>query len=213
MKISEIPFYKNPDEYLCGEVSLRTALKYFFPDKEFSYGELDKLTKHNYGSWIRVIAKILRNLRLNAILYRKVVPEETLMEKYTLLENGIFLDENEKYDAKFIISYLKDCVSFLTKKGVLKYQNISIKKIQQFLDEGFILIAYINYFKIYPKEKKEPPSEHIVILTGYDEMHIYFHENNLLHAEPRKKITNNLFLKSWCDNKEFYGTSILVNLE
>ncbi|MCK4730213.1 MAG: hypothetical protein KAT28_02740 [Candidatus Aenigmarchaeota archaeon] len=171
--------------------------------------KLDKLTKHNYGSWIPVIAKILHDFGLNVILYRKIVPEETLMEKYSRLENGIFFDENERYDAKFITPYLKDCVSFLTKKGMLKYQNLSIKKIQQFLDEEFILIAYLNYFRIYPKEKKEPPSGHMVVLTGYDKTHIYLHENNPLHSEPNKKITNNLFLKSWCDNKEFFGNLIV----
>jgi len=49
----------------------------------------------------------------------------------------------------------------------------------------------------------------VVVLTGPDKTHIYIHENNPLHAEPNKKITNNLFLKSWCDDKEFFESLIV----
>ena len=47
----DIPFYSNPDATHCFQACLRSVLKYFCPDKDYSWEELDKLSGKRVGKW------------------------------------------------------------------------------------------------------------------------------------------------------------------
>ena len=40
----EIPYFKQPDNTHCFQACLKMILKYFFPEKEFTYEELDEIS-------------------------------------------------------------------------------------------------------------------------------------------------------------------------
>jgi hypothetical protein len=49
-----VPFYANTnDDSHCVQAAFRIMLKYFLPDQEFGYRELDNLTAKvgNHGTW------------------------------------------------------------------------------------------------------------------------------------------------------------------
>ncbi len=55
-----IPFYPNLDDGLhCLQACLKMVLGYYFPDKEYSYEELDRISKHVEGKWTWQIASLL----------------------------------------------------------------------------------------------------------------------------------------------------------
>lgn len=206
----KIPFYESPDEYHCGEAALRSVLKFFFPEKEFSYKELDKLTEHNNGSWTTVIARVLHDSGLKVIQYAAPSLGEAPLKHLERLERGEFHNETEKENAKVISPYIKRCVKFLTEKNMLKLKNLSIMDIEKKLYDGCIIIAMIDYYKLYPKEIKEPPFGHTVVLTGYDSENIFFHENIPKHAESDKRIKKDMFMKIWRNDVDFFGDAIVV---
>ena len=55
-----VPFYANtPDDTHCFQAALRMMLKYFLPDKEFSWEELEKRTAKVEGLWTWTMAGLL----------------------------------------------------------------------------------------------------------------------------------------------------------
>ena len=47
----EIPYFKQPDNTHCFQACLKMVLKYFFPEKEFTFEELDKITDKPKDKW------------------------------------------------------------------------------------------------------------------------------------------------------------------
>ncbi len=47
----EVPLFANPDHTHCFQASLRMVLKYYMPDRDYTWNELDNLTGKKEGLW------------------------------------------------------------------------------------------------------------------------------------------------------------------
>src|SRR5689334_14996156 len=47
----DVPFYENTDDTHCYQAVLRMVLKYYWPDKDFTWEELEKITAKAEGLW------------------------------------------------------------------------------------------------------------------------------------------------------------------
>ena len=60
MKNYDIPFYSNTeDDTHCFQAVIKMVLKFFWPDKEFTWAELDKITAKVEGLWTWQMAGLL----------------------------------------------------------------------------------------------------------------------------------------------------------
>ena len=56
----QVPFYSNtPDDTHCFQAAMRMVLKYFWPNRDFSWKELEKITAKIEGLWTWPMAGLL----------------------------------------------------------------------------------------------------------------------------------------------------------
>jgi hypothetical protein len=57
--LNQTPFYENPDNTHCFQAVFRMILKYYWPDKDYSWEKLEKITAKVEGLWTWPIAGML----------------------------------------------------------------------------------------------------------------------------------------------------------
>lgn len=193
--ILELPFYENNgDGEQCFQVAMQIVIKYFL-DKEYTLEELDQLLKRKHGKWIWAVQVVtcLYNIGLN-VKYYLGDPLESFLEgeKYIRERYGKNSEKIlEKSDLQVIISSIKNILDYeLFEKRVL-----SLPDIESLIERGFIPIVLIDYNVIIDKEGAY--QGHALVVTGFDDEHIYCHESGPDNPTPNKKIPKDLFIKAW----------------
>lgn len=192
---------------------MKSALACIYPEKIFSYSELDKITGRRKKEWTLFPQIAMGFLRLN-------IPFEYYAER-RLLEN--YLQNNQ------VKQFERWCGSY--SKKVLEHINFSS------LEKAIRLILDTNYYieekptlKLLEKKLKNNPvicaidfmvangvpekefREHVVALTYIGPYNVYYHNNGPKNAMPNKKISKEQFLQAWENPSLFdYGTIIPIN--
>lgn len=115
-----IPFYSNtPDDMRCVQACFRMVLKYFFPDKEFSWEELDKLlhAEIGKGTWWHAALLGIKKLGIRTKLiepfdYRKFYDQglDYLYRVYPKKLADWHKEKSNLFEVKrFIPQFLKIC--------------------------------------------------------------------------------------------------------
>ncbi|MBN2095395.1 MAG: hypothetical protein JW727_05075 [Candidatus Aenigmarchaeota archaeon] len=99
MILLNIPFFESPDDLHCGEASLRSALKYLFPEENFSWKELEKMTHQREGSFPFFIAHALHKKGLKT-RYFSSPNTESFKETFERWKREEFTDSRDKQDAE-----------------------------------------------------------------------------------------------------------------
>ncbi|RJQ15689.1 hypothetical protein C4573_06045 [Candidatus Woesearchaeota archaeon] len=202
-----IPFYKNDgDGSQCMQVAMKIVLKHFL-NKDFALEELDKLTRRKANRWTSTvqIASVLQDLGLNVKYYSK---ED--LEPY--LEGEPFIRKHFGKDAEKILSRIDVPVMVKATKKLLKYaifekKALSLKEIEQHLQQDHIPMVLIDYNKII--QKKDFYQGHFVVLTGFDDQYVYYHESGPNNPEANKKVKKELF-KEACNANGTDNDCIIV---
>jgi hypothetical protein len=189
--IQKIPFYENNgDGNQCMQVAMKCVLKHFL-DKEFSLDELDKLTgrKKNLWTYTPQIVSALYDIGLDVKLYSKEDLEP-------FLEGEPFFRKHYGKDADKILQYtdvptVVKSTQTLISKNIFKKRILSLKEILNNLNKGYIPMVLIDYNKITRKDGFY--QGHFVIITGFDDENIYFHESGPTNPEPNKKVKKEFF--------------------
>lgn len=192
----EVPFYKNT-ENACMQVAMQCVLKHFL-NKEYSIQELDKITKRKEGlwTWTSQAVSALYNLGLDIKFYGKTDLELFLKgEEFIREQLGDDAEKVLKFsDMPVVIESIKTLIdSKLFEKRVLNFDEI-----EKHLKEGTIPIMLIDNNKILGKE--DFYQGHFVIVTGFDEQNIFYHDSGPKNPEPNKKVPKDTFLKAWNAN-------------
>jgi len=170
----KIPYYKNPDETHCWQCSLGMALAYF-DDKEYDISELADLTGKEEGMWTW-----------------------TMRSFYEVGKIGFEMKGMGKFDCKKLDKdfegYIREYYNEEEAEKVFKFTNIektkeenrifvnseyfedrapqspTIEDTQKYIDEGYLVIQWVNGRAI---DKKEEFSGHFVLVHGYDDNGFY----------------------------------------
>lgn len=192
----KVPFYSNTnDDTHCFQAALRMILKYFQPDKEYSWEELDKISAKVKDLWTWPIATILW-LQENGF---KVIDME-------IFDWDEFADGGRAYLIEF---YGKEGAEReekhsnidqeikLAKELTRKFKAIkkipSVGDIKKVLKEGFLPICLVNSRKL---NKKEGYTGHLVVVKGFNNEKLIIHDPGLPPIENRI-VSNQLFENAW----------------
>ena len=189
--ILKIPFYKNDGNgNQCMQVAMKCVLKYFL-DKDFPLEELDKLTsrKENLWTYTSQIVSVLHDFGLDLKFYSKE-------ELEPFLEGEPFIRKHFGKDADKILKFTDVLTVVKATEKLLNYdifekRILSLNDIQEHIKQGHIPMVLIDYNKII--RKNDFYQGHFVVVTGFDEKHIYFHESGPTNAEPNKKVKKEFF--------------------
>ncbi|MBI2084394.1 MAG: hypothetical protein HYT70_02180 [Candidatus Aenigmarchaeota archaeon] len=82
---------------------------------------------------------------------------------------------------------------------------MSFDKIESYIRSGCVPIMLINYNKIIGKRL---PDCRFVVVTGFDENDVYFHETGPEHPEPNRKLLKETFINAW--NDEHTSNDVII---
>lgn len=196
MKNYSVPFYKNTeDDTHCVQACYKMVLKYFWPEKDFTWEELDKITNKKEGLWTWPMAGLtwmaeqgfdveyIEAFDYTAFLTRT---DEYLLEKF----GPEVAAAQKKYSD--ITSELAHTKAFLEKVYVKNYSP-NFNEIKKYIDNGYLVVASINSKALY---NKPGYIGHSVIVKGYENDTLIVHDPGLPGVENHP-VSKDQFTKAW----------------
>ena len=190
LMIIDMPFFENHDGNQCMQVTMKIVLKHFL-DKDFSLEELDKLTgrKKGFWTWTSQIVPVLYDLGLEVKYYSK-----TDLEPF--LEGETFIRRHFGKDAEKILKYADLPVVMNSIRKSLKYRLfekkvLSINDIESHIQDRHVPLVLIDHNKIIGKN--DFYQGHFVVVTGFDEENIYYHESGPTSPQANRKVKKGIF--------------------
>lgn len=192
----EIPYFKQPDNTHCFQACLKMVLKYFFPEKDFTYKELDKISDKQKDKWTWICAATaeLKNMKLKTRVYSK-------FDYNDFMKNGVSYVRNF-YDKKTAETVIKmsgirseiENAKKMIEKNIFELKELSFDNIENWFKEGYMIILIVDYGTL----NNEPEfAGHFVVLTGFDEKNVYVHDPSSEKGSPNRKVGKKLFTKAW----------------
>jgi len=197
MKLS-VPFYENKgDGNQCMQVTMKSVLKHFL-DKDFSLEELDKLTgrKNGLWTWTSQVVTVLHDWGLKVKYYSKSDLEP-------FLQGEPFIRKHFGKDAEKILQFTDLPVVLESIKKLLKYdifekRKLSFDEIESHIEQRHVSLMLIDHNKIVGKEG--PYQGHFVVVTGFDDQNVFYHESGPKNPEANKKVLKSTFIEAWNAN-------------
>lgn len=189
-----IPFYENNgDGNQCLQVAGKCIIKYFL-DKEYSLENLDKLTGRKEGHWTSTsqIASVLYDVGLKVKFYSKEDLEPFLGgEEFYREHYGKDADKILKFtDVPTVTKSIENLLNY----NIFEKKKISVSSIEESIEMGSVPIVLIDNNKI--AGKKDFYKGHAVVITGFDENHIYYHDSGPCNPTPDKRVEKKLFVEA-----------------
>ena len=193
-----VPFYENKgDGNQCMQVAMKSVLKHFL-NKDFSLEELDKLTGRKTGlwTWTSQGVKVLCDLELEVKYYSKSDLEP-------FLEGEQFVRKHFGKDAEKILKFTDLPVVLESIKKLLKYNIFEKRKlpfgeVESHIKQGHVPLMLIDHSKLIGKEGLY--QGHFVVVTGFDDQNVFYHESGPKNPEANKKVLKSIFIEAWNAN-------------
>ena len=192
----DIPFYENTsDDTHCFQASFRMVLKYFLPEKDFTFKELDDITAKKESLWTWPFAGSIW-MRENNFEVKSIdcFNFQMFIEKggqYIIDEYGAEVGEaqiknsNIAQERKFAKKFLS-CIE--TEARIPQKEDIQI-----LMSDGYINIVNLN---VRALNGREGYAGHSIVITGFDDLGFWFHDPGLPGIKNRY-ITSDIFEKAW----------------
>jgi GNAT superfamily N-acetyltransferase len=169
-----IPFVKNPGKQ-CGQTCMVMALKYYFPERDFTVGQMNELIRHKPGKWTFPMqnAVALDQLGLKAIAYSgKDIP---VGHSQTVnFFKKIFGSDYKQLMAKIDLPVHEYFAKIAKDKQIFKVKKHSVKDIRNYVDRGYLVIPAVDANVLCGKTG--PYAGHAVLITGMDEKYVWIHD-------------------------------------
>jgi ABC-type bacteriocin/lantibiotic exporter with double-glycine peptidase domain len=193
----KIPFFGNlPDDVHCMQACMKMILKYYFPNRDFSFKQIDKLIGlEERRLWSNPVqaAVVLHDLGLKVKFY-------TACDVKQFLKEGAFYIKKNYKDWKTILSHLDvNLVLRFTQKalerGLLESKKLSWDTTESFFKKGNLIMLVINT-NVFKDRKGY--AGHFVLLTNIGKQFVEFHDPGLPPI-PNRREDKRKFIQSWYD--------------
>ena len=192
----QIPFYPNTgDGTHCWQAALKMALKYFEPEKDFSYEELDEITAKQEGKWTWPTAGMLwlleRGYQLKLFTnfdYQKFADRggDYIIEQYG---EEIGRAQIENSDIEHELQFTKKFISLAPLQDKLP----DFTDLEKFLQVGWVIICNINSAALHWRPGY---SGHFIVLCEVSADEVVLHDPGL-PAREYFRVSRASFQKAW----------------
>jgi hypothetical protein len=197
----QVPFYGNTEDNThCFQAGMRMILKYFYPDEEYEWKQLEEISCKAEGKWTWPMAAYIwmakKGLEVKSIRmfdYERFSkdPEGYLYEFFTPEVAKAQIDHADIHEeAKRAAIFAREF------KGIRAVPTV--EDIKRHLDEGYLVGASVNSKAM---KHKEGYSGHFVVIFGYDEGGFIMHDPGLPPA-PDRHVDYATFEKAWAYSGE-----------
>ncbi|MBW2995235.1 hypothetical protein KY312_02695 [Candidatus Woesearchaeota archaeon] len=188
----EIPFYMQSDLGNCMQTQVKMALKYYYPEKDFSFEELDKLSGRTPGkwTWTSQLMPILIDNNLDAYYYSttpyneiKQGGEEFILDYYGE-EDGKVIVEQTNFEALY---------SSIDKLNNRFFQEkLDFSEIEKEFKKGHVIILMVDKNILFGWQG--PYAGHGIIITSINKTHATVHDSS---GTSNLLTTKEQLIKAW----------------
>jgi len=192
----QVPFFGNhTDDLHCFQASLKMVAKYFWPNEDYSWEELDKITAKKPDKWTWPLA---------GLLWLKSKGAEVVVKE--IFDHQMFVDKGEEYLIDFFgksvgqtqidnsdIPQERELTKVALNKLKIVKELPSVDDIIDFLNNQYLVAANINSSAL---NNKPGYVGHFVVITGHDDNHLIIHDPGL-PPFPNRKVTKDQFVNAW----------------
>lgn len=191
-----IPFYPNTeDDTHCFQAVLKSILKYYFPEKEYTWEELEQISNKPPGKWSWEMAGLVFLKRLGLEVKNVRVfdypafierGEEYLIELWGKEAGEASIEHGDtpraQEDAKIFIQEITP-----------ENRPANYDELIKLFQDGYLIVCNINSYGL----DNEPGfAGHFVLITDIDENSVTMHDPGL-PPHPNRKVDKATFLRAW----------------
>ncbi|UCG95462.1 MAG: hypothetical protein JSV92_00195 [archaeon] len=192
----DVPFFPNSDKNHCLQACVKMILKHYYPEKDFSFEQIDKLFGYRgkvfWSSPIQA-AVVLDGLGLEAKSFAREDFEtylkdgsEYIKKKYSDWENIL-----KNMDMELELSFIKKALN----KGLVENMELKFEGMESFFRKGAIVSPAIN---VNVLKNKEGYAGHAVLITDIGDDFVELHDPGLPPI-PNRKVDKEKFIRAWYD--------------
>lgn len=207
----DIPFYKNhPKGTHCFQACFKMVIKHFWPEEEYSLGELAKITKKKPGGYTWYYAGLIW-------LTKRGVE----VEQFEPFDNLAFAERGKDYLVEIFgkeVADIQDKNSDIPaeqqrarefiKKVKLSKKIPSIVDLKSLLKTGHIAICVVNSRAL---NRNKGYSGHFALVKGFDKKGFILHDPGL-PGKPNRHVSFDIFEKAWAYPNEMAKTITAIKL-
>lgn len=199
---NNVPLYANtPDDTHCFQAALKMILKYYFPEKDYTFEDLDKATDKVKDLWTWPMAGImwLQNLGLEVKNVEIFDYAEFAKQGITYLEEFYGKDvASEQVANSDILQAIKYAEKFAS-TAITDVRLPNSSELYDLLDKGYLIECNINGAKL---NNESGYYGHSVVVSGYERTNLIIQDPG---APPLKNriVSREDFEAAWAypDNK------------
>lgn len=193
-----VPLILQPEPTHCFQACLAMVLKFFLPERDFSFAELDKMTGKRPGKWTWPLKGVLE---MRALGFDAVFLED--------FDYTAFARDGEKYlfarlgkeAAEVQISHSDiaaeiETAKLLSMDGIFNLREPSIKDLVELTGSGYVVQCGINAYML---DGEPGYTSHSVIVVSATEKIVTINDPADSHREYYE-VDTEIFDKAWCGN-------------
>lgn len=187
----EIPFYPC-EKRRCAQAAMKSALKAIMPERDFSFEELDELTKHSTRCMTSLpqVAMGFMKLEVNFRYYAKPGwANAVLANDFTGLIRKRFRELSEVILARTDLDSLKYSLNYIAKdpRVIEREEDITLEDIENMVTKNEIPICIVNYDII--SGNRSQFGGHSLIITGFENDQVIYHDSGPVNPAPNKRVS------------------------
>lgn len=193
-----VPFFSNTDNLHCFQASIRMVLKYFLPERDFSWPQLEEMSavKPDNATWPQATMPELHNMGFEIAMV-EAFDAHSFIEKGADYLKAAFGEEAAEWQINHsdIPNEQRIYKELLDSSIRLEQRSPSLDDIRNYLQEGYLIVYIVNSRRL---NKKSGYVGHAVVVYELDEATITFHDPGLPAHEARQA-SHNDFVAAWAD--------------
>lgn len=191
------------------QVTMQGVLDHFLHLKK-SVEELDILTGRKTGKWTYTtqVVGTLWELGLDVKFY-SIDPLEPYTHDVETLERFIRETYPNQYETIMKMSDLPVTIAHSTKlkqMNLFEQRKLSFTEIENHIEQGHVPLMLIDHAVL--NNEKGNYRGHFVVVTGFDEKTITYHESGPKNPTPHCRVSKELFIRAW--NAPGTGNDVVI---
>ncbi|RJO60020.1 hypothetical protein C4544_06670 [candidate division WS5 bacterium] len=192
----KIPFYKNPDNTHCYQAVIKMLTKYYWPNKNYSWTELDEFTAKQKDKWTYPTAGMLWLSELGV----EVKSVENFDYDRFLKKEGDYLIElygkevGEECIKNTDVSEELKIVQEFKKKIKYEVRIPELDEIKSLIKDSWNVCVAVNSNKL---NNKEGFVGHFLLIKGFDDNGFYLNDPGPDDAMENRFVDYELFESAW----------------
>lgn len=188
----------DPDR--CYEAAMQSVLLYYYPDSAITLDELDRLVgrKPGFWTWTCQLVPVMDHLGVSVEYFSEddLVMQSTKENLIKLLEQtyrapGEFERVLAKTEVAVVTARARECLE----SGLYLRRRLTWNEIETRMENGQIPMILLDYNILV--SRPGPYQGHFVVVTGFDERSVFYHENSEKIAQADRTVPKADFVRAW----------------